>query len=131
VKIVNRRTIAVAALLALVLVLGGLAQTSPTSAAGPSTKPPTNAFNYPNVMGVSGSSGAIESLGLNTSQVFRINSQNEPWLTASGVAGVSAYWTFAAIHNIYAQVSGQYCKDKSGGDVFVNAGAPAANGLTC
>jgi len=32
---------------------------------------------------------------------------------------------------IYSQIAGQYCNDKTGGQIFVAVGAPTPSGVTC
>lgn len=39
--------------------------------------------------------------------------------------------TYAAGASVYQQVAGQYCSDKTGGQIYVPAGAQPDTGLTC
>jgi hypothetical protein len=126
VKLLNRRIFALAAVAALFVLAGTFAGALPASANGP-----RNQFQYPMVMGVNGSSMSSEEMGLTPEQLFFNNMQRVPWVMASPEAYAVAFWRWEPLDRDYAAISGQYCKNKSGNDVFMATGAPADPSLTC
>ena len=119
------RIVALAAAVALLLSFGAFAAT-PTHAAGPS-----NQFQYPQVMGVNGSDMSSVQMHLNNSQRLELIEERVPWTEDGTSAEAVASWRYDGANRDYAQVEGRYCKNKSGGDVFMATGAPADSALTC
>jgi len=115
--------VALAAAVALFLSIGAFAHSA-------SANGPRNQFTYPMVMGVNGSDASSVDLNLNAEQRFHIQMERVPWISATGEAS-NAFWRYDISNRHYVGIEGQYCKNKSGGDVFVAAGAPADDSLTC
>ena len=97
------------------------------SAAGP----PTNAHQYPKVPGVDGSQGSIVSLDLDLGDRLQMAEKMAPVTLAVPTAMLITEHRQAINNRHWVQISGQYCKNKSGGDVFRADGAPVEAGLTC
>ena len=83
------------------------------------------------MLGVDGSTQSIHEMNLSAAQRFQVITEKVPWLASSGDAAATAAWRYASSGRDYVGISGQYCKNKSGGDVFVATGAPVEDGLTC
>jgi hypothetical protein len=126
VSIFQRRTFALAAALALFVSVGAFAFTLPASASGP-----INQWHYPVVLGVNGSTQSIHEMDLGTMQRFQVIEEKVPWVTSSLDTASTAAWRYAESGRQYVGISGQYCKNKTGGDVFIATGAPMEDGLTC
>jgi len=123
VRIFDARLVALAAAVALFLSIGAFAHTA-------SANGPRNQFTYPKVMGVNGSDSSSVEMNLSAEQRFQIQLERVPWIAATGEQS-NAFWRYDITGRDYTGVSGQYCKNKSGGDVFVANGAPADDSLTC
>jgi hypothetical protein len=126
VKIITGRTFALVAALALFASLGAFAGAQPASASGP-----INQFQYPRVVGVNGTAGSISEMNLSADQRFQVVEEKLPWVTMSSDTVSVASWRYDSSRREYIGISGQYCKNKTGGDVFIATGAPAEAGLTC
>jgi len=115
---------------ALLLFVSALSQALPASAADP-----VNVRTFPDVPGVNGSSTSIAQLGPTVQSRLLLISQTAPEsVTMDGGLSTPAMVTLfrlATNRRYYIQVSGDYCKNKTGGDVFVADGAPVDPGLSC
>lgn len=115
---------------ALILFVGALSQTLPAAAAGP-----VNVRTFPEVLGVNGSSMSIAQIGATLPARLLLVSQSAPEsvlnIGGSSTPAMVTMFRLASNRRFYLQVSGDYCKNKTGGDVFVPDGAPVDPGLTC
>jgi hypothetical protein len=111
---------------ALTLSLVSFGNVSSVSAAGP----PRNAHNYPRVLGVNGSEGAIVDMNIDMGDRLLMVSEMAPATAAQADVTVTEY-RLAKNNRLWVQISGKYCKNKTGGDVFLADGAPMEAGLTC
>jgi hypothetical protein len=125
---------AAAAVVLLVLSTGVIGQTSIVSAAGPTpvsvTGPPRNAHHFPLVPGVNGSTSSINDMNIDLGDKIQMVENEAPVTAALADMGITEYRLSRNNRN-YVQISGRYCKNKTGGDVFVADGAPIDPGLNC
>src|SRR6476659_2147290 len=133
----RRRPALVAAMViaaAFTLSLAAFGQATTVSAAGPPTfsvaGPPRNAHHYPLVPGVNGSSSSIDSMNIDLGDKIQMVINLAPVTAAQADMSVTEY-RLAKINRNYVQISGRYCHNKTGGDVFLADGAPMEAGLTC
>jgi hypothetical protein len=152
VRFPGKRVVALIGGVALALSLGALARALPASA----QSPPQGATSFPFVPGVNGSLGSIAQINLSTcgstfcptTTVFQFPSAvlassmasfSETPVTSTTPSSSLAVVTSTTVgvpsnirmNVIYAQVSGSYCKDKTGGEVFHADGAPVEAGMKC
>jgi hypothetical protein len=129
-KLLSRTSPGLAVAAALILLVGALAPAQPASAA-----PPVNARTYPVVRGVDGSAMSVTELNLSVQDKLQVVSELAPAVVTveGGVTTPAMVTEYRLARNgrNYIQISGRYCKNKSGGDVFKADGAPVEAGLTC
>jgi hypothetical protein len=126
-RLLNVRILGLAGAAALLLSFGTLMQARPVAAAGP-----VNAHNYPHVLGVDGAGSSIHGMHISINERARLVGMTAPAVVAASGTGPESptMLRLAKRNRNWVQVSGTYCKDKSGGDVFVAGGLSAA-GLSC
>ena len=119
--------LALAVALALSLGAGMIAWPAPASAAGPITG------HFQPVAGVNGGSMSIYQMNLGLPDQIAEISVLAPAVTSQAEASTRQVteWRVARMGRDYVQISGRYCKNKTGGDVFVADGAPVDAGLSC
>ena len=111
---------------AFTLSLAAFGQVTTVSAAGP----PTNAHRYPRVLGVNGSSTSIDNMSVDLGDKIQMVMNQAPVTAAQADMTITEHRLSFNNRN-YVQISGRYCHNKTGGDVFLADGAPMEAGLTC
>jgi hypothetical protein len=123
-KTIKAVGLAFAALLLFALL--GLVSASPALASAPGIY-----RNFGPVAGVDGSGMSIDQMNLGTPDMLGEIAILAPAVVSDPSSALVTAWRVERMGRNYVQISGKYCKNKTGGDVFVADGAPIAAGLTC
>ena len=122
----STRFLGLLGVLALVLAVGAFSQAPPVSATSP-----INSHNYPDVLGVDGSSMSIAAMNLSPAAVVMNRIDLSPWAGAAENVAITEWRISDMRRNDKVQIEGQYCQAKNGEDVFIAKGAPVPDWLTC